>query len=300
MLGVAGYQGFEFTESAEFCGTICHNMDPQYHRYEQSPHRPRHLRRLPYRPRPRCVRQGQSRGHATAGLTVMNLRSPVPPAITELRPATRNLRAMPLALASSSALCSSKTVHFAPDEANTRHDYKLLVKVGGSITASARPKASTCTCSTGSSMWPDDALEPHPLGALPIPRWQEWSFRSDGKPATDPAPGENPAAGLHRLPQRRRPPVPVSRTSPSITPWRSAGSIPHSPTSSARLFGFCPETTKPNPRHWPPSERAGRFLPSQLPRQARCTWPSSRQGRHATSITLNSIPNSKSTGGPTP
>ena len=28
--GVAGYQGYHFTESAEFCGTVCHNMDPQY------------------------------------------------------------------------------------------------------------------------------------------------------------------------------------------------------------------------------------------------------------------------------
>ena len=38
ILGVASFRGIEFTDSAEFCGTICHNMDPQYTRYQQSPH----------------------------------------------------------------------------------------------------------------------------------------------------------------------------------------------------------------------------------------------------------------------
>lgn len=34
----AGLQGYQYTESAKFCGTVCHSMDPQWVRYKQSPH----------------------------------------------------------------------------------------------------------------------------------------------------------------------------------------------------------------------------------------------------------------------
>lgn len=38
VLTVAGYQAYAYTESAEFCGTACHPMGPQFARYERSPH----------------------------------------------------------------------------------------------------------------------------------------------------------------------------------------------------------------------------------------------------------------------
>ena len=37
-LVIGGYEGYHFTESSEFCGTICHTMDPQFARYELSEH----------------------------------------------------------------------------------------------------------------------------------------------------------------------------------------------------------------------------------------------------------------------
>ena len=33
-----GLKGYEYTESAEFCGTVCHSMDPQWVRFKKSPH----------------------------------------------------------------------------------------------------------------------------------------------------------------------------------------------------------------------------------------------------------------------
>ena len=33
-----GLKGYEYTESAPFCGTVCHSMDPQWVRYQRSPH----------------------------------------------------------------------------------------------------------------------------------------------------------------------------------------------------------------------------------------------------------------------
>jgi nitrate/TMAO reductase-like tetraheme cytochrome c subunit len=37
-LAFAGYETYEYTESAEFCGTACHPMDPEYVSYEHSAH----------------------------------------------------------------------------------------------------------------------------------------------------------------------------------------------------------------------------------------------------------------------
>ena len=35
---IGGIQGYEYTESSAFCGTVCHSMDPQWVRYQRSPH----------------------------------------------------------------------------------------------------------------------------------------------------------------------------------------------------------------------------------------------------------------------
>lgn len=41
LLGVvllSGYKVYEYAESPEFCGTVCHSMSPEYERYRNSPH----------------------------------------------------------------------------------------------------------------------------------------------------------------------------------------------------------------------------------------------------------------------
>jgi len=38
VLAFAGIEGYEYTESREFCGTVCHSMYPQWTRYQHSPH----------------------------------------------------------------------------------------------------------------------------------------------------------------------------------------------------------------------------------------------------------------------
>ncbi|MBI5934804.1 MAG: NapC/NirT family cytochrome c [Chloroflexi bacterium] len=35
---IGGVQGYEYTERSEFCGTVCHSMDPQWVRFQASPH----------------------------------------------------------------------------------------------------------------------------------------------------------------------------------------------------------------------------------------------------------------------
>jgi nitrate/TMAO reductase-like tetraheme cytochrome c subunit len=38
ILLIGGYKSYVYTESAEFCGTTCHPMEPQFARYRRSPH----------------------------------------------------------------------------------------------------------------------------------------------------------------------------------------------------------------------------------------------------------------------
>lgn len=38
LLIIGGFEGYHYTESAEFCGTVCHVMDPQFVRFETSEH----------------------------------------------------------------------------------------------------------------------------------------------------------------------------------------------------------------------------------------------------------------------
>ncbi|HUH98196.1 MAG TPA: NapC/NirT family cytochrome c, partial [Anaerolineales bacterium] len=37
-LSIGGVQAYQFTESPQFCGTLCHSMEPNYVRWEASPH----------------------------------------------------------------------------------------------------------------------------------------------------------------------------------------------------------------------------------------------------------------------
>jgi nitrate/TMAO reductase-like tetraheme cytochrome c subunit len=131
VLGVAGYHGFEFTETSEFCGTICHNMDPQYQRYEQSPHARVTCSGCHIGPGAGAFVKAKAAGMRQLGLTIMGTYDrPVPPAINSLRPASDTCEQCHWPSQFFGSLLR-KTVHFAPDETNTRHDYDLLMKVGG-------------------------------------------------------------------------------------------------------------------------------------------------------------------------
>ena len=131
ILGVASFRGYEFTDSAEFCGTICHNMDPQYTRYQQSPHARVMCAGCHIGPGPGAFVKAKVSGLRQVYFTAMNsFPRPIPPAITELRPARETCEQCHWPSQFFGSLLR-RTVHFAPDENNTRHEYEILVKVGG-------------------------------------------------------------------------------------------------------------------------------------------------------------------------
>jgi nitrate/TMAO reductase-like tetraheme cytochrome c subunit len=131
VLGVAGFRGVDFTDSADFCGTICHNMDPQYNRYIQSPHARVTCAGCHIGPGPGAFVKAKISGLMQVVYTATNtFPRPIPPAITELRPARETCEQCHWPSQFFGSLLR-KTVHFAPDENNTRHEYEILVKVGG-------------------------------------------------------------------------------------------------------------------------------------------------------------------------
>jgi nitrate/TMAO reductase-like tetraheme cytochrome c subunit len=130
-LGVAGYRGYQFTESAEFCGTVCHNMDPQYKRYEQSPHAHVECAGCHIGPGASPFVKAKISGlRQVYKVAVNTYPRPIPPAIVSLRPAADTCEAChwPSQFMGSKL---KRIAHYAPDENNTRHEYDILIKVGG-------------------------------------------------------------------------------------------------------------------------------------------------------------------------
>ncbi|MGA2499682.1 MAG: NapC/NirT family cytochrome c, partial [Tepidisphaeraceae bacterium] len=187
VIGVSGYKGYHFTESAEFCGTICHNMDPQYVRYEQSPHARVTCAGCHIGPGASPFVKSKLSGLRQVFKTSLNTFSrPIPPAITELRPARDTCEQChwPSHFFGGQL---KKTVHFAPDETNTRHDYEVLVKVGGANAYLGQAE--------GIHMHMLDRIEyvsdDHRLDHIPWVRYRYPDgntvvFRSDGKSTSEP------------------------------------------------------------------------------------------------------------------
>jgi nitrate/TMAO reductase-like tetraheme cytochrome c subunit len=134
ILMLATYRGVEVMDSSQFCGETCHSaMQPQYIRYQKSPHA-----------RVACVDCHVGSGatsfvqYKLAGvrqlirLTTNTYHRPIPPAIDRMRPA-----------AELCEQCHSRGKaqedrlkvirHFAEDEQSTEKVTVLLMKVGSSI-----------------------------------------------------------------------------------------------------------------------------------------------------------------------
>jgi nitrate/TMAO reductase-like tetraheme cytochrome c subunit len=134
------YRAYKYTESVTFCGTLCHRvMQPEYVTHANSAHA-----------RVRCVDchvgpgaewfvrakiQGVKQIYEVA---TDNYPRPIPAPINELRPA-RAICEQCHWPAKFFGAQQRNTVHFLPDEQNTRWEIDMLVKVGG--TGPAAPQA---------------------------------------------------------------------------------------------------------------------------------------------------------------
>ena len=132
VIGVTTIKGFEFTESTQFCGEVCHvPMEPEHTAWLQSPHA-----------RVRCVEC-----HVGSGLNYYvkakingtrqlysvltgTFPTPIPTPVHNLRPARGTCERChwPEKFVAARYKIFS---HNAPNEANTRRETQMLIKIGG-------------------------------------------------------------------------------------------------------------------------------------------------------------------------
>lgn len=129
---VSAYEGYHYTESTTFCGQACHGvMEPQATAHARSPHA-----------RVSCaechigsgagwfVKSKLSGTRQVLAVWADSFPRPIPPAITELRPARDTCEEChwPAKFFGSQL---KEVVHYSPDEANTKHTVRMLLKTGG-------------------------------------------------------------------------------------------------------------------------------------------------------------------------
>jgi hypothetical protein len=197
-IGFMSYHGYEYTDSNEFCGEICHTvMQPQYTAHKSGAHA-----------RVECaachigrgaswyVRSKLSGLRQVVAVTLDTFPRPIPAAITELRPATQTCEQChwPEKFYGDQLVTIER---FAYDERSTPRGVRMLVRTGGSDPTIGRPSGIHWHMALQHSIEfvaVDDALQEIPwVRAVDHATGRETVYRSDGKPADAP-----PPAGVRR------------------------------------------------------------------------------------------------------
>jgi len=192
VIGVSGYHGYHYTESTEFCSNVCHAvMEPQAVAHESSPH----------------ARVACAECHIGSGagwfvksklsglgqvIAVMrdSFQRPIPPAITDLRPARETCEQChwPAKFFGSQL---KETVHYSPDEKNTRRVVRMVLKTGGADETTGRIEGIHMHMALSGPIEyvaSDPHLQDIPWVRYVNPKGVETIYRSDGKPSTAPPP----------------------------------------------------------------------------------------------------------------
>ncbi len=132
MSAIGSYKTYEFTDSVQFCGQLCHSvMAPEFTAYQLSPHA-----------RVRCVdchvgsgaswyvRSKLSGARQVLAVTFNTFPRPIPTPVHNLRPAQDTCEQCHWPKIFHGAQLRVFT-HYAADEKNTTRQVRLLVKTGG-------------------------------------------------------------------------------------------------------------------------------------------------------------------------
>lgn len=133
--GIGSYRAYEFSNSVTFCGQACHSvMEPEFTAYQTSPHA-----------RVACVdchvgegaewfvKSKLSGAYQVYSVLFHKYESPIPTPVENLRPARETCERChwPQKFYGNK---QTTRIHFMPDDENTRWEYSLLVKIGGTHT----------------------------------------------------------------------------------------------------------------------------------------------------------------------
>jgi nitrate/TMAO reductase-like tetraheme cytochrome c subunit len=140
VLGLAivagGVQGYVYTESTEFCGTVCHSMDPQYVRYQESPHAKVECAQCHVGPGAVSFVQSKVDGVRQLVTTLLDTYSrPIKSPVHNLRPARETCETCHSPTTFKDNII--KTVrHYDNDRENTPVQNTFILKMGGQQTGS--------------------------------------------------------------------------------------------------------------------------------------------------------------------
>lgn len=192
ILSVASYSGYHYTESSQFCGKVCHTvMEPEATAHATSPHA-----------RVTCaechigsgaswfVKSKLSGTRQVLAVWMNSYSRPIPPAITQLRPARETCEEChwPAKFYGSQL---REIVHFSPDENSARRTVRMLLKVGGADESIGRVEGihmHMVLVGSVEYVATDDILQEIPWVKYTDSKGLVRIFRSDGKPVTDPRP----------------------------------------------------------------------------------------------------------------
>jgi len=137
---VGSYQAYEFTDSVQFCGQLCHSvMNPEFTAYQLSPHA-----------RVSCVdchvgsgaswyvRSKLSGVRQVAAVTFNTFPRPIPTPVHNLRPAQETCEQCHWPRRFYGAQLKVFT-HYANDEKNTPRQIRMLLKTGGGDPSTGAP-----------------------------------------------------------------------------------------------------------------------------------------------------------------
>jgi nitrate/TMAO reductase-like tetraheme cytochrome c subunit len=128
---ISGYKVFEYTESSEFCGTICHPMVSQYDRYAASPHANVECAKCHIGPGASFFVKSKIDGLRQVYAVLTHTYSiPIKSPVHNLRPARETCETCHTPTSYQDNIV--KTIsHFDNDETNTKIQSTLILKMGG-------------------------------------------------------------------------------------------------------------------------------------------------------------------------
>lgn len=131
VLLIGGYKGYAYTESAEFCGTTCHPMAPQFERYGRSPHANVACVDCHVGPgMPHFIQSKIDGLSQVRALMTNSFERPINSPVKNLRPARETCENCHTPTSFKDNII--KTInHYDNDQANTLIESTLILKMGG-------------------------------------------------------------------------------------------------------------------------------------------------------------------------
>jgi len=127
----SGYRAYQYSESSEFCGNVCHVMNPQFARYEYSPHANVECAKCHIGPGASFFVRSKIDGIRQVIAVMTNtFHRPIKSPVHDLRPARETCETCHTPTSFKDNIVKT-IVHHDDDQANTRIQSTLILKMGG-------------------------------------------------------------------------------------------------------------------------------------------------------------------------